>query len=226
WSNGTSKIFSLCPDVYIGVGTNSPQKLLDIRGTTQTRKLEVGREYSGSSLISGFRSNVSSNTVLTLGNYNPQTQTEHVALELKSAGELSLNHNSSYQGATDRVFTISNDNRKIVYVDANDETLYARKIVVDEEVWPDYVFKTDYELMPLNKVKAFIAQNGHLPNVPSAEEVEENGVDLGETAKITMEKVEELTLYLIEQQELLEKQQELLKQQQKEIEQLKAELKK
>jgi len=80
--------------------------------------------------------------------------------------------------------------------------------------------------MPLKEVKKYIAKNGHLPNVPSAKEIEENGVDLGETAKITMEKVEELTLHLIKQQELLEEQQHLLKQQQEEIEQLKAELKK
>jgi hypothetical protein len=53
-----------------------------------------------------------------------------------------------------------------------------------------------------------------LPNVPSAEEVEADGVNLGKTARITMEKVEELTLYMIEQQEQLEEQKELLKQQQ------------
>jgi hypothetical protein len=68
--------------------------------------------------------------------------------------------------------------------------------------------------MPLNKVKAFIAQNGHLPNVPSAKEIESDGVNLGETAKITMEKVEELTLYLIGQQEQLDEQKELLEKQQ------------
>lgn len=226
WSNGANKIYSYCPQVNVGIGTNNPQKLLDVRGTTQTRNLEVGREYSNYSLISGYRTGVTSTPLLSLGQYNPQSQTEHVALELTSSGELSLNHNSNFQSSSDRVFTISNANRKIVYVNANEETLYARKIVVDEEVWPDYVFKDDYQLMPLNKVKLFIAQNGHLPNVPSAQEVDENGVDLGETAKITMEKVEELTLYLIEQQELLETQQELLKQQQEEIEKLKAELKK
>ena len=56
--------------------------------------------------------------------------------------------------------------------------------------------------------------------MPSAKEVEENGVDLGETAKITMEKVEELTLYVIQQQELIEKQQQLLEKQQAQIERL------
>jgi hypothetical protein len=117
------------------------------------------------------------------------------------------------------------ENNKVLQLN-NDGLLRAREIKVDEVAWPDYVFKPNYELMPLNKVKEFIAQNGHLPNVPSAEEVEADGVNLGKTARITMEKVEELTLYMIEQQEVLMEQKKLLQKQQKEIEQLKAELKK
>ncbi len=132
WSNGPFKIFSLCPAVNIGIGTHNPQKLLDVNGVAQTKSLIVGRESSDFATISGFRSGTSNQPVLSLGIYNPQNQTEHVALELKSAGELSINHNSSYQGATGRVLTISNENRKIVYVNASEETLYARKIVVDE----------------------------------------------------------------------------------------------
>jgi hypothetical protein len=119
------------------------------------------------------------------------------------------------------------DDRKLLQLH-NNGLLRAREIKVDEAAWPDYVFKPNYELMPLNKVKAFIAQNGHLPNVPSAAEIESDGVNLGETAKITMEKVEELTLYLIgqqeqldEQKELLEKQRLMLEEQRREIEKLK-----
>lgn len=64
--------------------------------------------------------------------------------------------------------------------------------------FPDYVFAKDYRLMPLAEVSQYIAINGHLPNVPSACEVEENGLGLGELNKILLEKVEELTLHLIE----------------------------
>jgi hypothetical protein len=104
------------------------------------------------------------------------------------------------------------ENNKVLQLN-NDGLLRAREIKVDEVAWPDYVFKPNYELMPLNKVKEFIAQNGHLPNVPTAAEIEADGVNLGKTARITMEKVEELTLYMIEQQEQLEEQKELLKHQ-------------
>jgi hypothetical protein len=127
----------------------------------------------------------------------------------------------------DLIIVKDHENNKVLQLD-NNGLLRAREIKVDQEVWADYVFKPNYELMPLNKVKAFIAQNGHLPNVPSAEEIESDGVNLGETAKITMEKVEELTLYTIQlheslekQQELIEKQQILLEQQQKELDALK-----
>lgn len=66
--------------------------------------------------------------------------------------------------------------------------------------WADYVFKDDYKLPTLFEVEAFIIENGHLPNVPSAKKVEEQGIELGEIARIQQEKIEELTLYMIEMQ--------------------------
>lgn len=71
-------------------------------------------------------------------------------------------------------------------------------------LWADYVFHKDYALKSLPEVEKFIADNGHLPNVPSAKEVKENGIELGEMAKIQQEKIEELTLYLIEQNKAIE----------------------
>ena len=65
--------------------------------------------------------------------------------------------------------------------------------------WADYVFKPDYDLKPLNEVEAFINKNGHLPNVPSEKEVLENGIELGAMNAKLLEKIEELTLYVIEQ---------------------------
>ncbi len=67
--------------------------------------------------------------------------------------------------------------------------------------WPDYVFKEDYPLKTLDEVKAHIEEKGHLPGVPSAKEVKETGVVLGEMNKVLMEKVEELTLYILQQEE-------------------------
>jgi hypothetical protein len=70
--------------------------------------------------------------------------------------------------------------------------------------WPDYVFGNDYQLKPLADVKAFISENKHLPNIPSASEIEKNGIQLGDMTKRLMEKVEELTLYIIDLQEQMD----------------------
>jgi hypothetical protein len=64
--------------------------------------------------------------------------------------------------------------------------------------WADYVFEDSYKLMSLPEVEAYINSNKHLPNVPSAEEMVSNGLDVAQTSKMFMEKIEELTLYMIE----------------------------
>lgn len=80
--------------------------------------------------------------------------------------------------------------------------------------WPDFVFHTDYQLKPLEEVEAFILENNHLPGVPNQQEIETNGLNLGEMDAILMTKVEELTLYMIE----LKKENTLLKERIQELE--------
>ncbi len=70
--------------------------------------------------------------------------------------------------------------------------------------WPDYVFDAGYRLMPLSEVEGYIAENGHLPQMPSAMEVEQEGADLGEMNRLLLQKVEELTLYIIDLQKQIE----------------------
>ena len=65
--------------------------------------------------------------------------------------------------------------------------------------WADYVFSNDYKLKPLKEIESFIHKNKHLPNIPSAKEIKEHGLDLGEMQAKQMEKIEELTLYIIQQ---------------------------
>jgi hypothetical protein len=94
-------------------------------------------------------------------------------------------------------------------------TIKTKEVNVTTAGWPDYVFAPDYNLIPLDSLKEFILANRHLPDVPSEKSVLENGVNLGEMDKILLQKVEELTLYLIDQK----KETEELR---KEIKQLKA----
>lgn len=67
--------------------------------------------------------------------------------------------------------------------------------------WPDYVFAEGYDLMPLSTLKDFVEENHHLPQIPSAKEVAAEGIEVGEMQRKLLEKVEELTLYLFQQQE-------------------------
>src|SRR6185369_13993990 len=64
--------------------------------------------------------------------------------------------------------------------------------------WPDYVFYQTYELPSLASLEKFIKINNHLPNIPSAQEINDNGIDLGDMSGKLLEKIEELTLYIIE----------------------------
>ena len=64
--------------------------------------------------------------------------------------------------------------------------------------WPDYVFADDYKLPELSDVKSFIQENKHLPGIPKASEMEKNGQNIGEMQRLMLEKIEELTLYIIE----------------------------
>jgi hypothetical protein len=98
--------------------------------------------------------------------------------------------------------------------------LFVKGGILSDEVrvrigWADYVFDKDYELKPLGELEAFIKTNKHLPNVPSASQVAADGLNLGDISRIQQEKIEELTLYVIDQNKQL-------KAQQKEIAELKA----
>ena len=77
----------------------------------------------------------------------------------------------------------------------------SEKVKVDLKTgWADYVFEDEYDLRPLTEVESFIQKNNHLPDVPSAVEVEENGIDVAEMDATLLRKIEELTLYVIELQ--------------------------
>jgi len=93
-------------------------------------------------------------------------------------------------------------------------------IVEDVESWADFVFEPEYNLMPLGELETFVKTNKHLPEIPSAAEVQENGVSVGEMNAKLLQKIEELTLYILEQQEIINKQQESIKSILERVEQL------
>ena len=88
-------------------------------------------------------------------------------------------------------------------------TILAKEIKVEAN-WADFVFEDDYQLMKLSDLEKFIEENGHLPEIPTEKEVEENGISLGDMNSKLLQKIEELTLYTIQ----LQKENKNLQQQQ------------
>lgn len=78
-------------------------------------------------------------------------------------------------------------------------TIHSKEVKVDMQDWSDFVFKKDYHLPTLEEIENHINKNGHLENIPSEKEVIQNGINLGEINAKLLQKIEELTLHLIQQ---------------------------
>ena len=89
--------------------------------------------------------------------------------------------------------------------------IHGQKLLIDHKNWPDYVFSKGYRLPPLSKLESYINANKHLPDVPSADQVKKQGIDVGETQAILLRKIEELTQYMIQQDKTLRKQQQQIR---------------
>lgn len=109
------------------------------------------------------------------------------------------------RNSADQIKLVIEDNGYVgIGTDAPDQKLTVDGTVRCEEVRvemvtgsPDYVFEKDYDLLPLSEIEAYINQHKHLPEIPSAREMEEEGVKLKEMNMLLLKKVEELTLHLI-----------------------------
>ena len=106
--------------------------------------------------------------------------------------------------ATTRALSINLNGTRTFEVLGNGK-VYAREVEVSLSPFPDYVFESEYPLLSLDALRQYIGSNGHLPNVPSAKEVQECGIGLGELGTKQMEKIEELTLYILQLDERMQK---------------------
>ena len=192
-TNSTTKLI-IKGDGYVGVGTTTPHELLDVNGNIYHEP--------------GFfiKSGISTPNNFTL--YRPVDA--RVLFETKLG-------TSVYGGYE---FITNSTTKLIIKGDGNvgigttetgthklavDGTIGAREIIVEAGTWSDFVFNKDYKLKDLEDVENFIEENKHLPDVPSEKEVLENGVALGEMDAKLLQKIEELTLYMIEQNKKTEK---------------------
>ncbi|MDW7691791.1 hypothetical protein R9C00_16395 [Flammeovirgaceae bacterium SG7u.111] len=205
----------------LGIGTETPEYKLDVRGdlyinsgngnnhiywashqmTMGTRPNDYAHNYF--KLKPGGSSQGLLASVFQM--YEAKSETSHeLKLELRSTGTSFFNGGNVGIGTTnpEAMLTVAGE-------------AHARKVKVTVNAGADFVFAEDYDLPNLNKVAEFVKNNKHLPEIPSEKEMRDNGLDLGEMDIKLLQKVEELTLYLIQQQkdmEALKKENQSLKQ--------------
>jgi hypothetical protein len=106
--------------------------------------------------------------------------------------------NVDMQSGTVRIGNVTTPVGYKLYVEKGILTEKVKVALASSAAWADYVFAPDYKLETLDAVETYIKENNHLPNIPSAEELAKDGLNLGDMQAKQMEKIEELTLYLIE----------------------------
>lgn len=182
----------------MGIGTSAPTAKLEIAGgPTWTAngwgkaiKLKAAQSIELEAGVRKFGIGATSDTILCFFS----TDADTVALPAKYHMVMTNSGNIGIGTLTPKSYKL-----------AVEGTIGARRIKVTQQAnWADFVFHPSYKLPSLQEVESFITKNGHLPEIPTAAEVKENGVDVGEMNKLLLQKVEELTLYLIQQQKEIE----------------------
>lgn len=175
----------------LGVGTTSPTAMLEVKGRVIGFPATSGTDQPNAV----YRiSSAPTTVVLDFGMKGEASSwiQSTSRTDLSKNYSLLLNPNGGNVG-------IGTTNVPSDYKLAVDGKVIAEEITVKlSEQWPDYVLKPTYSLRSLKEVELFITEKSHLPDVPSATEVEANGIELGEMNAILLKKIEELTLYLIE----------------------------
>lgn len=198
----------------VGIGTNNPSAKLEIKGDFLVKNGDNVFKYNGNGDVtlkypvrgSGGRAMVHHNNntlVLNYGNdFTGGIQIGNSIL-FKEGGISYINTGKIAIGLPNPQQALSN--APIDELLTVNGTIHAKEIRIDlTGSLADYVFEPDYTLMPLSEVESFVKANKHLPEIPSAAEVKENGLSMGEMQNKLLQKIEELTLYVIEQQKQLE----------------------
>ncbi|QSW89005.1 hypothetical protein J0383_22555 [Flavobacterium endoglycinae] len=201
----------------VGVGTSNPRSFLDVAKTTGNGVLSTvfARLAEGDSVGDG--------TFLGVRSYNTSVingksfSIEHSFYNITNSSINFLRGSSTIGGG---ISFNTNNNKEQMIINSNgyvgigitnpknhldvNGTIHSKEVKVDMTGWSDFVFKKEYTLPTLAEVENHIKEKGHLENIPSEEEVLKNGINLGEINAKLLQKIEELTLYSIQQAKEIE----------------------
>ncbi|MEO9851595.1 MAG: hypothetical protein ABJH72_00330 [Reichenbachiella sp.] len=221
WSSARSQTNTFPSTGNVGIGTSSPSHNLHIQGVGGEGVLRLSTDNT---------SYLTSQTVITgiLANSARQWNSNYSATNIEETSAIKFGYYAHVHGqvynASIRFYTQENGSGSTIErmsivgenvgigTDSPKSKLAVNgqiratevKVLADISV-PDYVFAADYKLRTLKETKEYISENKHLPEIPSATEIGENGIDLGDMNMRLLKKIEELTLYQIELLERLEK---------------------
>lgn len=183
----------------VGIATTTPQANADITTTSSTMLLPNDSGSTNTAILRvGYYSHSWAGVQLDMGIYNhsvSQGSGYPAWIQARNPVDYSINRNLllNPNGGNIGIGTTNPQSKLAV-----NGTITSKEVVVTIDGWSDFVFNKNYKLKNLEEVESFIKENNHLPDIPSESEVLENGIHLGEMDAKVLQKIEELTLYMIE----------------------------
>ena len=203
-------MYSDYPNLWRGIDGNAPEGVMAFSANTGASDGPSIEMYGDNMMWSG--------TTYKQGSINYISNTAGLSTTPPSIGHNFLSYNLATNTYTSAM-AITNDGKVIIGSDLIDFTvdhvpgtydLYVERGILTEKLkvassgdvanWSDFVFNSGYKLMPLSRVESFVKANKHLPEIPSAAEVAKDGIDVASMDAKLLQKIEELTLYVIQQQ--------------------------
>ncbi|MDG3581259.1 hypothetical protein [Galbibacter pacificus] len=181
WANYSDRLMTLDAQGRLGLGTTTtPKSKLEVKGVI-TSSSTTSSNYVTSFFVSG-----DGNAYM---NFVGGDADSRVGFQIDGGSAMSI-----YNDRSVGINTSSTGSHKL----AVGGSIGAQEVKVEVGGWSDFVFENDYDLPTLEEVEKYIHEKGHLKDIPSAKEVEKNGIFLGEMNAKLLQKIEELTLYVIE----------------------------